>query len=382
MTTDSTSIASTSRRPLPSSIQPPLQLYHRYLHIPITVTKNAIDAEATLLKMSDDEQKKSVAFGEATNMENGAKVDLAGEDTTAEQHSLENGEATPATFDPSAMKKKKKSKKDADADGEEPKENGDGGFDPKAMKKKPKKTKEEGDDAEANGGFDPTKVKKPKKSGEKKKKSGEAGAGDDDFESRLKKLGLEEKEEEPAVPQTQEEVEAELQQGAGPWAQDNTSPFKYTQLLKRFYINLYEDHPELSGDGRLKNYKIPPPQVVREGNKKSIFVNLPEIARKMKRNPDHVIQFIFAELGTNGSVDGSGRLVIKGRFQQKQLESVLRRYIIEYLTCGTCKSPNTTLNKENRLFFVSCNVCGSRKSVSAIKTGFQAALGKRRKQKA
>jgi translation initiation factor 2 subunit 2 len=47
----------------------------------------------------------------------------------------------------------------------------------------------------------------------------------------------------------------------------------------------------------------------------------------MHRQPDHVIQFLFAELGTTGSVDGSQRLVIKGRFQPKQLENVLRRYI-------------------------------------------------------
>ncbi|KAF3932029.1 hypothetical protein ABW20_dc0104122 [Dactylellina cionopaga] len=331
--------------------------------------------------MSDEEQTKTVAFGEATNLENGEKIDLA-EGDTAEQHFVpENGDAS-TTFDPTAMKKKKKPKKEVtEENGEEPKENGEPeAFDPNAMKKKPKKSKKpkEGEGEAAEGEeFDPTKMtKKPSKKKPKKTET------EDDFQKRLEELGLEEKEEAPAAPQTQEEFEAELQQGAGVWAQENSSAFKYTQLLKRFYINLYEDHPELSGDGRLKNYKIPPPQVVREGNKKSIFVNLPEIARKMKRNPDHVIQFIFAELGTNGSVDGAGRLVIKGRFQQKQLESVLRRYIIEYLTCGTCKSPNTALNKENRLFFVSCNICGSKKSVSAIKTGFQAALGKRRKQQA
>jgi translation initiation factor 2 subunit 2 len=34
-------------------------------------------------------------------------------------------------------------------------------------------------------------------------------------------------------------------------------------------------------------------------------------------------------MGTTGSVDGSSRLVIKGRFQQKQVENVLRRYIGE-----------------------------------------------------
>lgn len=47
----------------------------------------------------------------------------------------------------------------------------------------------------------------------------------------------------------------------------------------------------------------------------------------MKRADEHVTQFLFAELGTSGSVDGSRRLVIKGRFQQKQIENVLRRYI-------------------------------------------------------
>ncbi|KAK6355794.1 hypothetical protein TWF718_000175 [Orbilia javanica] len=334
--------------------------------------------------MSEEEQKKSVAFGETTDLENGEKVET-NEGTTAEGHSVaENGDAeAPATFDPSAMKKKKKPKKEKETEnGEEaPKENGDGeGFDPKALKKKKSKKAKADDEAgaEGDGEFDPTKlVKKPKKA-TKKKPSGD----DDEFQKRLEELGLEDKKDEPAAPQTQEEIEAELAQGTGVWAQDNATPFKYSQLLKRFYINLYEDHPELSGDGRLKNYKIPPPQVAREGNKKSIFANLPEIARKMKRNPEHIIQFIFAELGTNGSVDGAGRLVIKGRFQQKQLESVLRRYIVEYLTCGTCKSPNTTLMKENRLFFVNCNICGSRKSVSAIKTGFQAALGKRKKQQA
>lgn len=50
----------------------------------------------------------------------------------------------------------------------------------------------------------------------------------------------------------------------------------------------------------------------------------------LHREPEHVIQFLFAELGTTGSVDGSQRLIIKGRFQQKQIESVLRRYIGMY----------------------------------------------------
>lgn len=35
----------------------------------------------------------------------------------------------------------------------------------------------------------------------------------------------------------------------------------------------------------------------------------------------------MAELGTSGSVDGYNQLLIKGRFQQKNIEGVLKRYI-------------------------------------------------------
>lgn len=50
------------------------------------------------------------------------------------------------------------------------------------------------------------------------------------------------------------------------------------------------------------------------------------------------MQFLFAELGTSGSVDGSRRLIIKGRFQQKGIETVLRSYIKEYVTCKVSTS--------------------------------------------
>ncbi|KAJ1301148.1 hypothetical protein OPQ81_003560 [Rhizoctonia solani] len=156
--------------------------------------------------------------------------------------------------------------------------------------------------------------------------------------------------------------------------------YTYAELLGRFYQILRAQNPELAGEKR--KYTIVPPSVHRDGNKKTVFANISEICKRMHRQPDHVIQFLFAELGTTGSVDGSQRLVIKGRFQPKQLENVLRRYIVEYVTCKTCKSPDTILTKENRIYFMSCESCGSRRSVSAIKAGFQAQVGKRSRTKA
>ncbi|KAH9816850.1 eukaryotic translation initiation factor 2 subunit beta [Melampsora americana] len=165
------------------------------------------------------------------------------------------------------------------------------------------------------------------------------------------------------------------------WLKEPDRDYTYDELLGRFYQALYLSHPSLSGGGVKKRYTLAPPSVHREGNKRSIWANVAEICKKMHRQPEHVIQFLFAELGTSGSVDGSGNLVIKGRFQQKQIEAVLRRYIVEYVTCKTCKSPDTLLEKDNRLYFVTCESCGSKRSVSAIKTGFSAQIGKRKSQR-
>jgi translation initiation factor 2 subunit 2 len=85
------------------------------------------------------------------------------------------------------------------------------------------------------------------------------------------------------------------------------------------------NNPELFGEKR--RYTIPPPIVQREGTKKTLFANIVDICNRMHRTPEHVIQFLFAELGTTGSVAGAGQLIIKGRFSQKQMENILRRYI-------------------------------------------------------
>lgn len=51
----------------------------------------------------------------------------------------------------------------------------------------------------------------------------------------------------------------------------------------------------------------------------------------MGRTSDHVFQFMMAELGTEGSIDGSARLVIKGKFVPQYIESLLKKYIKEYV---------------------------------------------------
>ena len=67
-------------------------------------------------------------------------------------------------------------------------------------------------------------------------------------------------------------------------------------------------------------------------------------------------------------------MILKGRFTAKHIESLLKRYIVEYVTCNMCKSPDTTLVRDSstRLMMMTCKVCGSGKCVAAIKSGYHA----------
>lgn len=194
----------------------------------------------------------------------------------------------------------------------------------KKKKKKAKKAEESGaagSDGEAPAGGEDEAIDLTMM---KKKKKKKAPISDDDFAKKLEALNVEgNEEEEEAV----DEQEGDTEKGTGIWEHSEVKPIRYDLLLSRFFELLAEKNPDHALSGS-RSYKIPPPQCMREGNKKTIFANIPEICKRMKRTDEHVTAYLFAELGTTGSVDGSRRLVIKGRFQQKQIENVLRKYII------------------------------------------------------
>lgn len=363
---------------------------------------------------TSSEKRKSVSFSDGAVVfdEHGEQSTQShNEKITAESHSTKTDDTAPAEgadadFSTELKKKKKKSKSKTDGDDENDdaaNADQDDTFDGaalKEMKKKKKKSKDDGavageDDLDAAVLKELKRKKKEKKEKKDKKKDkkadGESQDADDD----------DSKEESGAQ-------EGDMELGTGIWAHENVTPIAYDLLLSRFFILLHATNPGFAS-GSEKNFKIPPPECRREGNKKTIFANINEISARVKRTMEHVMSFLFTELGTSGSVDGAQRLVIKGRYQQKQLENVLIRYISElslyllilvsyrllticfyfsfpfffpdeYVLCKTCRSVDTELEKgENRLHFVRCNKCGSRRSVAAIKSGFSAQIGRRKR---
>jgi len=290
-------------------------------------------------------------------------------------------------------KKKKKKKKVLDDDAEEkgdeekddPKEDLDDldleSFGEKKKKKKKKKPLDmedleealPGDDkAEDNDELDLESFGTKKK--RKKKIKGDMDDMDDDNKENADQGSEKVVAAAPDIEQTLETTSEGESGETTAWGEDRD--YTYDELLQRVYNVIKEKNPD-STMGEKKKFVMRPPQVVKVGAKKTAFVNFTEIAKMLHRQPKHLLAFLFAELGTTGALDGSSQLVMKGKFQQKHIENVLRRYIKEYVTCHTCRSPDTILNKETRLFFLQCMTCHSRCSVLTIKTGFQAVTGKR-----
>eukprot|EP00769_Ergobibamus_cyprinoides_P001079 gnl/Ergobibamus_cyprinoides/2076.p1 GENE.gnl/Ergobibamus_cyprinoides/2076~~gnl/Ergobibamus_cyprinoides/2076.p1 ORF type:complete len:312 (+),score=134.23 gnl/Ergobibamus_cyprinoides/2076:31-936(+) len=163
-----------------------------------------------------------------------------------------------------------------------------------------------------------------------------------------------------------------------PLTRTDDRDYTYTEMLDRVFSILHADRPELAGASKRRVMK--PPKVQREGSKKTVFSNFSEICQALHRQQDHFLAFLMTELGTDGSIDGNDRLVIKGRFQSKNIEIVLRRYINEFVMCHGCRSIDTLLMRENRMYFVQCEHCGAHRSVQSIHKGFVADLSRRRKR--
>mmetsp|Transcript_17504 Transcript_17504/g.28422 ORF Transcript_17504/g.28422 Transcript_17504/m.28422 type:complete len:216 (+) Transcript_17504:71-718(+) len=147
--------------------------------------------------------------------------------------------------------------------------------------------------------------------------------------------------------------------------------YTYDFLLARLYEIIEDKNPSL---GVANKTSLKPPQVVRVGSKKVGWVNFQEICDMMNRSTDHVTQFVLAEFGTEGSNTADGQLILKGRYQPKHMESLLKKYMKEFVICQMCKSKDTELARDNstRLHVVSCANCGASRTALSIKSGYHA----------
>ena len=93
-------------------------------------------------------------------------------------------------------------------------------------------------------------------------------------------------------------------ENADPW-KDSDRDYQYDELLQRVF-SIMRDTPT--------KIFVKPPLLMRVGSEKTAFTNFGEIAKMLHRQPKHLLQFLFAELGTSGKAE-SNQLIIKGSLQ-------------------------------------------------------------------
>ncbi|XP_062610947.1 eukaryotic translation initiation factor 2 subunit 2-like isoform X2 [Saccostrea cucullata] len=157
---------------------------------------------------------------------------------------------------------------------------------------------------------------------------------------------------------------------------ENIDELKEERKLSEGDYQYEEEHPNLWEQQNSK-MRIPAVCAVKEA-KKTVLLNFTDICKAIHRPPKHVLDFLFSECATSGSVDIKNRVCLKGNFKPSGLQKVVTNYVREYVMCASCKSFNSLLIRETRLNFVHCEGCGSRRAVNAVKSGFRAVTSRDR----
>lgn len=137
---------------------------------------------------------------------------------------------------------------------------------------------------------------------------------------------------------------------------DNNLYYPYEFLLKRI-----TDKTNFKINNKIK---INPPKIYKFGGKKIIYENYSETCEKIGRSKEHIMSFFLTELMCSCSIDQKNRLVISGIFDRTKIESLLIKYVNQYVKCNQCKSANTMMTKENKIEYLKCMDCCAKHSLS------------------
>ncbi|MCL1984692.1 MAG: translation initiation factor IF-2 subunit beta [Methanomassiliicoccaceae archaeon] len=115
-----------------------------------------------------------------------------------------------------------------------------------------------------------------------------------------------------------------------------------------------------------ERFSLPEIDVLQEG-KITVVRNFIDITDKLRRDPQHVLQYLLRELGTPGDVDGR-RAVLKAKLGVSQISTRIQEYTDTFVICSECGLPDTHMSKEGRTLVLECEACGARRPVNAKKS--------------
>lgn len=114
-----------------------------------------------------------------------------------------------------------------------------------------------------------------------------------------------------------------------------------------------------------ERFEIPELDILQEG-KTTVFRNYIDVSDKLRRDPQHLLQFLLRELGTPGNIEGR-RVVFKAKISPASINEKIQTYTETYVICSECGLPDTKMIKEDRTLILECEACGARRSINVRK---------------
>ncbi|MCQ2056531.1 MAG: translation initiation factor IF-2 subunit beta [archaeon] len=115
-----------------------------------------------------------------------------------------------------------------------------------------------------------------------------------------------------------------------------------------------------------ERFVIPELDVFQEG-KITVIRNFIDITDILRRDPEHVLQFLLKELGTPGNLEGR-RVVFKSKISQSHIADKIQAYTDTFVICSECGRPDTKMTKEGRVLVLECEACGAHRPVNIKKS--------------
>jgi len=130
----------------------------------------------------------------------------------------------------------------------------------------------------------------------------------------------------------------------------------YEELLKRAKKNL-------PSSVEVSRFELPR-AIVRIAGRMTYVKNFNDIAKVLRRDPNHMAKFMFKELAVPGNL--GSELVLQGKISSAMVNRRIDDYAKEFVLCQECKKPDTILQKVDRALFLKCEACGARRSVKHV----------------
>ena len=114
-----------------------------------------------------------------------------------------------------------------------------------------------------------------------------------------------------------------------------------------------------------ERFVIPELDVLQEG-KMTVIRNFIDVTDTLRRDPQHVLQFLLRELGTPGNIEGR-RVVLKSKVSPGHINDKIQTYTETFVICSECGRPDTKMVKEGRTLVLECEACGAHRPVNVKK---------------